>query len=232
MNQEEDSYLKSKMAENQIKRAVAYRIPINIILHSSYIKDEEEFAPNYLELENIKVSRVNLIGAIVAIENINESNRSILLDDGTGEIAVRGFEQNTIPTDLNIGDFVNVIGRPREYGSERYVLPEIVKKINQKWMLIRKYELEDFKIIDTRKKETEKEPEPIIEEVIEERTAGNLTKRDQIIDFIKKHDEGNGIDIELIIQKRQIDSCEQLIEDMLKEGDLFENLPGKVRVLE
>jgi RPA family protein len=220
------------MAENQIKRAVAYKVPISLILRSNYVKDEGEFSPNFLEFRDMKVSRVNLIGAVIAIENINEANRSILLDDGTGGIAIRGFEQNTIPTDVSIGDIVNIIGRPREYGSERYVLPEIVKKISQKWMLIRKQELKEYCVQDIEDKEINQQQEPLVEDIIEESTPGALSKRNKIIEFIKGNDPGSGVDIEIIIQNCQIESCEQLIEDMLKEGDLFENLPGKVRILE
>ena len=124
MNQEEVLYRRYKMVD-QIKRHTAYKVRIKDIIDSKYIKGEGEWSPNYLEVGILEVSRVNLMGVLVS--NQTEQNyHNMLIDDGTGRITVRSFED--IKNDVNVGDIVLVIGRPREYGNERYIVPEIIKK--------------------------------------------------------------------------------------------------------
>jgi RPA family protein len=69
------------------------------------------------------------------IHGIVVSTNDLVVDDGTGSILVRSFET---PASVNIGDPVLVIGRPRVYNEQQYVLGEIVKKIDPKWLELRK----------------------------------------------------------------------------------------------
>ena len=106
MNQNEDSSKKSKMEEAQ-KRLVAHKIGIKDIIESEYVT-EEGWQPNYIITKNEKkISRVNLIGTIVLKsggENLNY--KSIVLDDGTGKISVRSFEEKDMLLNFNIGDII------------------------------------------------------------------------------------------------------------------------------
>ncbi|MBD3164022.1 hypothetical protein GF323_02390 [Candidatus Woesearchaeota archaeon] len=204
----------------QKTRMTAVKVPINALVKGEYIRDEEEFSPNYIEINNRKVSRINVIGIIVSVGVENGS--SFLIDDGSAKIIVRGFENSPIPGDVKIGDIVNIIGRPREFNSERYIVPEIIKKTDQKWMQVRKLELRNFSL-------AEKEDIPV--ENIES-PEGVIADQEKIIQYISKTDEGKGVEIEKVIQETAIRGCEEKIEGMLKEGDLFENLPGRVKVLD
>ncbi len=221
MSREEDLSQRYKMAD--IKRAVAAKVPIRFILDGNYVKEDEEFTPNYIEYDGFKISRANIIAIVLNLES-----GSMLIDDNTGRISVRGFEQNSIPDSIAIGDIVTVIGRPRDYGSEKYIVPEIIKKTDSRWMKLRKLEIRD-RYADASKPPEEK----IATEEIEDTPGQNLTgKREQMISYIKSHDDGKGVLIDKIVSESSIAGSDQLIEEMLKEGDLFENLPGKVRILE
>jgi molecular chaperone DnaK (HSP70) len=52
------------------------------------------------------------------------------------------------------------------------------------------------------------------------------------MEYIRKKDEGTGVEIEDIVKNSKVPSTEEIIESMLKEGEIFENLPGKVKILE
>jgi RPA family protein len=69
------------------------------------------------------------------IQGIVVSTNDLVVDDGTGSILVRSFET---PASVSIGDPVMVIGRPRVYNGQQYILGEIVKKIDPNWLELRK----------------------------------------------------------------------------------------------
>ena len=206
LSPEEDSSQKSNL-----KRHVASHTPISFILNGRFIKGEEEFASSYIELGIKKVSRVDIIAIVVSLEGSN----SFVIEDGSGKISVRRFDQ--VDNKVTIGDIVNIIGRPREFNQERYIVPEIIKKTNETWMRVRKKELEkDF---------PELPKENIEEEIIEQ-----IDFHEKIIMFIKSRDNGSGVASEELI--KNIGQAEELIEGMMKEGEIFENMPGRLKVLE
>ena len=121
------------------KRQVACKVRIAEVLDGRYVK-EDGWLPNYIDTGARKFSRANIIGVLVSKDSDAESGAvAFMLDDGSGRVSLRFFE---FASSLGVGDIVNVIGRPREFGSERYVVPEVVKKITDpKWVELRKLEL-------------------------------------------------------------------------------------------
>ncbi len=214
------------------KRQIAYKIKINDILRGEYVKEEEEWMPNYIKIDNKKVSRVNLIAVVVSKRNLENSNHyELITDDGSGKILVRSFEENNNFEGIGVGDPVLIIGRPREYLNERYIVSEILKKIdNQLWIELRKLEIEN--------KKEEITINEIDEEEREKRNNQELNanlERDiniKIFELIKEMDKGDGADIEDVITKANIERIEEIIEGLLKEGDIFEINRGKLKVLE
>jgi RPA family protein len=211
--------------EEKQKRQIAYKIRIKDILNGRYI-NEEGWTPNYVETANgKKVSRVNVMGIVVAKEEDNVTGyKSVLIDDSTGKIPARSFgEESGMMQRIQIGDIVIAIGRPREYGSERYLALEIIKKINDKrWIEVRRLEL-DSKIEE--KKEAAGETSAVEESVVN----GKESIYDKIIDFIKRKDNGEGVNFEDIIKEF---NNEDAVKSLLSEGELFEIRPGRVKVLE
>lgn len=214
----------------QIKRQIAEKIRIADLKGGQYIK-EEGLRPNYVMLKNgHKVSRVNLVGTVVS-NNTDMGYRDVCIDDGSAKISVRAFEQNPAMDALSIGDPVFIIGRPREYGQEIYVLPEIIKKIeNMKWLEVRQLELAKIKVVPEENSPQEDLPieeqeETVEEEVIEDKGVGAVKEA------IRGTDSGSGADYEEIVKKVGSDA-DKIISNMLKNGDVFEVSPGKLKLLE
>jgi len=202
------------------KRQTAYKIKIKDILNSKYIKTEG-FAPNYLEIGGREISRVNVIGVIVDRSDLN-NYKTLTIEDGTGNISARIFENNTLLDALGAGNIVLITGRPREFSSEKYILIETIKNINPNWAKVRELELKKSTIADNRLQNIE-------EEDAEEKIVSNSTN--EIFKLIKGLDKGEGVSIEELSSKN-IKEVDKIIDTLLKEGDIFEIKPGKLKVLE
>jgi hypothetical protein len=205
-------------------RQVAYKVWLSDLANGKYVKVEGEWEPNFIEVGALKVSRANVI-AVVATEPASEMNfNSFMIDDGTARLPVRIFGDTR--ADVKLGDIVLIIGRPREYGQQVYMVPEIVKKISDsRWVEYRKLE------IGGPSKAPESEPvEATIEEaVIEEVVASPV---DALIDFIRKLDQGSGADIEEVIATCGVANAEQMIGSLMREGEIFEISSGRIKVLD
>ena len=220
--------------KQQIKRQVAYKVNIKDIIEGQYIKNEGEWSPNYIEINGWQVSRVNIIGAVVVKTNDPSSNQSIVIDDGTGKISIRTFENVGIFDNINIGDMVLTVGRPREFGTEKYLTPEILKKLNnQDWIKVRQLELAKNLPSQPSKKESPAQEEPVVEvtDMTESKETSD-TPTDKLFQLIKSTDKGEGADTEEIISKSNLENAEQLVKKLLEEGEIFEIKPGKLKILE
>ncbi len=101
-------------------------IRISELLSGTY--SEQEDGPGTVSINGTQIERVRIYGIAV-------SAGELVVDDGTGSILVRSFD-STYP--VSIGDFILVIGKPRMYKNEFYLLGEIVKKVDAKWLDIHK----------------------------------------------------------------------------------------------
>ncbi|MEM4264050.1 MAG: hypothetical protein QW666_04125, partial [Candidatus Woesearchaeota archaeon] len=127
--------------KQQFRREVAVKLKIVNLINGQYIK-EEGLRPNYVLLKDgRKVSRVNILGTVVSISS-DAGYTSICVDDGTAKVSVHSFEQNPLLDACQVGDVVLIIGKPRAYGKEIYVLPEIVKPVmDLRWVEVRDLEI-------------------------------------------------------------------------------------------
>lgn len=214
----------------QIKRQVAEKLWIVDLKNGQYIK-EEGLRPNYVLLKNDhKVSRVNLVGTVVS-SNADMGYRDVCIDDGSAKISIRAFEQVPAMDSLDIGNPVFVIGRPREYGQEIYVLPEIIKKVSDlRWLEVRQLELKQNPVVsgysdDSAADSANKSEDGAEEDVFEDTGAGAVKEA------IKRLDSGSGADYDSIIQSEGPDA-EKIISNLLKNGDAFEVSPGRLKLLE
>ena len=213
------------LKKQSVKRQTAFKIRVKDILNSKYIK-EDGWLPNYIEVNENKISRVNVIGTIVL--KIDENN--IVLDDGSGKITMRVFENDGFFKKIDIGDVILLIGRPREFGSEKYIMPEILKKIeNPMWINVRKIELRlNNKNLVTNFEGDRKE------EVIQKGIIGEIKNDtcEKIFNLIKELDKGEGIDTMEILNNINDKDAEKIINKLLENGEIFETKPGRLRVLE
>lgn len=195
------------------KRQIAKKASIIEILEGEYIK-KEGWEPNHvLTKYGEELSRVNLIATVV-----NVGEEQAVVDDGTGTIILQGIEG------LQLGDTINIIGRPRVYDQDRFVHAEIARKIEDKtWVQIRKKEIElakkDMKVV-----------EKVEEEIIEKVEDGTKIS-DKTFNYIRELDQGQGADYQEVLQKAG-EGAESVIANLLMEGEIFEVSPGRLKVLE
>jgi len=201
------------------KRQTAYKIRIKDILNSRYIKTEG-FNPNYLEIHNQEVSRINVIGVVVQKSELN-NYKTLTIEDGTGKIYARVFENNLLLDKIDVSDVVLIIGRPREFSNEKYILIEVIRKTDPSWAKVR--ELELGKNVEENNKSSDSDNN------IEEDIVPSSTNK--IVKLIKELDKGEGVSIEEISSK-DIEDIDKRIDILLREGDIFEIKPGKLKVLE
>ena len=225
------------MAENDQteykKRQTAYKIKIKHIVNGSFAKNGESI--NSVQTELGPVSRVNIIGFVISKE-ASDYFSGVVVDDGTERISVRSFENKKMFDDFDVGEVVNVIGRIRVYGEEKYVSAEIVKNIDGLWLEHRKNEMELLEKIYKKNKKSEF-PEPVPEnlnlkneeEVVDSEEVSEI---DKIIGLIKKHDSGQGADTSEVIKNSENPNCEKIINELLRSGDVFAIRPGRIKILE
>lgn len=210
------------------KRQTAYKVSIATITKGKYVKNTG-WEPNYLEIGREKISRVNIIGVAVGISQ-NGSYETLYLDDGSGKISIKSFENPSLFLKNQIGDILMVIGKPREFNNEIYLIPEIVKKINnKKWIDVRLLELQKSPLARWEPAEKSKEEE-IKEEGTAEKDTNKLNSMERIYNLIKELDRGQGADYETIIEKVGAGSI-GIVEKLLKEGEIFEVAAGKLKIL-
>ena len=126
------------MASFERKEAVI--CAIGDLLNGKYYK-MPGWDPNFVLLrDRIKASRVNILGVITTKSN-EDGYASLTIDDGSGTIMMRSFEEQNF--EVSPGDAALVIGRPRDFSGNLYLVPEIVRRIeNMKWVDYRQRELE------------------------------------------------------------------------------------------
>ena len=205
------------------KRETAYKLRIGDILRGSTIFEESETVNKrlkFVELGDKKILRVNIIANVIdKYESSGETRfSSLTIDDGSGQIRTRLFGDEMKKTEnISQGDTILVIGLLRSYNQELYIMPEIVKTKDLKYLLIRKLEIEKSypKKLDKERREEIK------------------ILRDEIIDMIKKAEQNQGIDKEDIIMKIKSEPkiISQEIIRLLEEGIIYEPKPGIVRYL-
>jgi len=207
----------------QQKRHVAAKATIANIIQGAYIKEEGEWAPNYILFNDKKIFRVNLIAAVVGKDERQAMYHSLTLDDGTGRISIRSFEGPNAFENINIGDVILVIGRPREYGGEKYIVAEILKPITrQEWIQVRRLELNMA-------------PPPLSEAPIPQPETAIVSDPNplaSVIEAIRSLDSGSGAEIQELLGKLNVDNADRLIKHLVAQGDLFEVKPGRIKILE
>lgn len=200
------------------KRNVACKARISDILNGRFVRDDA--SAGYIIIGGANVYRVNIIANFVyKSEQSNSSNA--VIDDGTGKISLRAFENKNIFSKAEVGDFVLVIGRVREFSNERYIVPEIVKKIDHiEWVSLRKLELKNigFENFKVNGEAPAAEAPPAVSE--------------EVYSLIKSLDNGNGADFDAVIKNSRNEGAEDAIGRLLESGDVFEIKPGKLKVLE
>lgn len=120
-----------------VERVTAKKCRIIDLVNGRYIlKDGTQ--PSYVETPYGEINKVNLIAAIVA----KPGKKSIIVDDGSSQVEARSFDDETLFERVAVGDVVLLIGRPRRFQEQTYVVAEICKQLSSlKWLELRHAEL-------------------------------------------------------------------------------------------
>lgn len=223
------------------ERFTAALVCISDVLACSFVR-QEGWKLNYLLTPSSRrITRLNLIAVLVG----KPDERTLVLDDGSGVIAARLLEAAS--QDLNIGDVVLLIARPGEVNGTKYILPEIVKGLdNADWLKVRKLELELRK--DEPGELVGEEPEsPAIEilpdtespapDAVEPATAEPAVKSpaERLCRIIRELDTGSGVETSLVEERaaaENIGNPGEVIQSLLEQGEIFVPRPGLVKTLE
>lgn len=171
----------------------------------------------YLDLNSKQIVRTNLIANVVDkyIQEGEKKFGSITLDDGSGQIKAKTFGDDVDKfNQVQQGDTILVLGLLRSWNNEVYLTPEIIKKKDPSYLLVRKLELD------------EEAPAVANKEQV-------MALKEKILTLIKDAEKTGGIEIEKIIMesKESPDMINHEIKRLLEEGVAYEPRPGKLRWL-
>ncbi|MDO8655981.1 MAG: hypothetical protein Q7K45_01975 [Nanoarchaeota archaeon] len=210
-------------------REIAYKILLRQLHEGKMIQEE---GVHLLMLPSLdKVVRVNVVATILIKEKVGNIT-NVLVDDGTGQVVLRFFEPLPLIEQIQIGNTILIIGKPRMYNQEVYLSPEIVKKVAPAWLQIRKKELPQHDLVNPPlnvdfASNQEEGKKTIVEQMVGE----DILPVEKVINLIKELDKGQGVLVEELIEKSPLKETEALLTKMLERGEIFQNAPGKVKML-
>jgi len=236
----------------EIKRATAYKLWITDLISGKFVIPNSVEETPYLDVRNLKISRVNLIASSVLVYKSADNNyTSITIDDGSEAIRVKAWREDVkLLEKVKIGDLVNVIGRVRLFNNEIYILPEIVKILDgPNWGKLRRLELIRLYGEPVKNKKVQKEVSTLIE--VQTKKDVSISKAVEEIDFTKPEtdtiteterqkvlsiiensgDQGvRTVDVALRTQLSD-EQTENIIRELVKEGEIFHPKPGFVQYI-
>lgn len=201
--------------EQNFKRNVANKLRIGELLTGKPILENEKLKA--LEIDSKQVVRVNIIANIIDkfIQDNEKKYATITIDDATGQIRVKSFGDDVDKmANFSQGDTILVVGLVRSWNNEVYITPEIIKKKDPSYLMLRKLEIESSK------------PKSLDKPQL-------AALKDKIIDMIKEAEKNQGIEEEKIVLDlhEPPEIIRQEVKRLLEDGLIYEPRPGKLRWL-
>ncbi len=206
-----------------LERMTAIKVKISDLMSGQWIK-KEGMEPSFVVTKNReKVSRARVLATVVG-KFISEDGNfgSVTLDDGSDTIRAKCFKDLNLLQPVEIGKLVDLIGKVREYNDEIYIIPEIIRNVDDPNLeLLRKLEIM-HKI-----KNLEKQPKDTLIEKLPEGDREDLRKK--VLDIIGSSQDG--IEYGKLIEASGTPETEveKVINDLLAEGICYEPTPGKIK---
>ena len=215
------------------KRQTALKIRISEIVSGNVIQNNNLY---FVEINGQRITRINILANVIDkyVSDGEKKYAVLTLDDASGQLRLKAFaEEIEKIRPIEIGDTILVIGNVRYFNNEIYILPEIVKKLDARWLAVRKLELEKNKhkqpqsVIKT-KAEKIQEAEKA-EDKVQELDSNKLRK--QIIEILKQNEEGVDIDKVIMELHAPVDEITKITTKMLEDAEIYEPKPGRIRLL-
>jgi RPA family protein len=197
------------------ERATAYKLSIGHVLNGNPVLENDRL--QHLECNGKQVLRVNIVANVIEkfVSEGEKKHMSFVVDDASGQLKARAFGENVDKfQNVEQGNTVIIIGMLRHYNGEIYVLPEVMKIVEPRYLLVRKLELDMNK-----PKELPKEDAKEI--------------KDKILDMVKAAEDQGGLETDQLILelKADPDHINQEIHKLIEGGQVYEPRPGKLRFL-
>jgi RPA family protein len=203
----------------EFKRNIAYKLNIGNILAGTPQLESDKL--KHLQLGEKQIIRTNVIANITDkyIQDGEKKFASLTIDDASGQIKLKLFGEDIKKLEqFSQGDTISIIGLLRSWNNELYITPEIIKKRDPAFLLIRK-------------KELDREQEQINKTNSEKNHSSNI--RMQMLSLIKANDEKGGLSYDQLSSelKSSADILNSEIRKLLEEGLIYEPRPGILRYL-
>ncbi|MBT4417341.1 hypothetical protein HOC80_04535 [archaeon] len=201
------------------KRQTAYKVWIRDLKHT---KGEMDGSLAYLPIGGNRVVRVNIVGSVIG-KNLSENYGNLILDDGSETIQARVWGDDLwLLEGMEVGDLVLVVARLGEFNQEIYLRPEVVRKIDMDWALLRRLEM----IKKYGKPEMVEKKEVNVEKV--EEVQPSLAVREKVLSVIESAEE---LSMDALVVKMGVDAdkVKKAVDELLKEGEMFMPRPGYLR---
>ncbi len=234
-----------------IPRQTAKKVRIWDLVNGSFIK-KEGFEPSVIRIASgEEISRARILGTVVARFVADDGNyAAATLDDGSDTIRLKTFKTAKPLDTVNIGDIVDAIGKIREYEGEKYIIPEVVKKVDDpNFEVMRRLELvyRESGLRKTRElveKNKGKDPDELRKELIEKhglekqwvdiyladkKGSEKGTLKKQLLDVIGASKDGIVYSELMKKVKAKGADVEAAIDELLNDGLCYEPSPGRIR---
>ena len=201
------------------KRQTAYKVWIRDLKHT---KGEMDGSLAYLPIGGNRVVRVNIVGSVIG-KNLSENYGNLILDDGSETIQARVWGDDLwLLEGMEVGDLVLVVARLGEFNQEIYLRPEVVRKIDMDWALLRRLEM----IKQYGKPEMTEKKDINVEKV--EEVQPSLAVRERVLSVIESAEE---LSMDALVAKLDVDAdkVKKAVDELLKEGEMFMPRPGYLR---
>jgi RPA family protein len=180
---------------------------------------DEQFRWVLITRNGEKVYKIRVNGTIVAKyysegDKEKKSYANFTIDDGSDTIRVKAWEEQAeILRGFEIGDDVEVMGRPRQSDDEIYLLPDEVLKIDDfnkslylRTKKIKRYAKKNFEL-------------PTEEQITK---AHDMAQMELVWSIIMGNEDG--AELTEIIKKTKLDRAiiESVIQELIKKGDIYE----------
>lgn len=237
---------RNQIMQEPIKRQTAFKIRITNLLSGAVVADDKF---KFLEFEDKKIIRVNIIANIID-KFISEGEKKfagLTLDDASGQIRIKTFGDDIAKFEgLEIGDTILAVGVLRYFNNELYILPEILKKVDPKWLVIRKLEIgKGSEKPSTQAKknqfnpgEVKPEKQEVNVEKIEDKEENTNNKgtgkseiKKNILEILKTSEGGIDVDKIIMALKFDVDEINKVVTEMLEDAEVYEPKPGRIRLL-
>lgn len=206
-----------------IQRMTAKKTNISDLVNGRWVKKEGMEPSFVVSPDGQEISRARIMGTIVSRFLAEDGNfASVTIDDTTETIRAKSFKTVKPIDGYGVGDVVDLIGKVREYNGEIYLLPEIIRGV------------EDPNLELMRRLEIMKKPgaKPAGEPEGDGPKGGKKDDRDlrkEVLKFIGSQEDGVEYGKILENVRGKEPEIESVVNEILAEGICYEPTPGKIK---